>query len=108
MDKLFNAYRALAYVVGILLVLLTIGMVCKYLFPEGGSVQDFGESLTPLVAIGHGWIYMVYLVVAFFLFRREQWAPGFGLVMLVAGLVPALIFWVEKQVELKVRNPTTA
>ena len=107
MDKLFNAYRVLAYVVGILLLLLTVGMVCKYLFAEGGSVQDFGESFTPLVAIGHGWIYMAYLVVAFLLFRRERWAPGFGLVMLIAGLVPALIFWVEKQAERKVRATAT-
>jgi len=107
-DKLFNAYKVLAYVVGTLLVLLTLGMVLKYLFPEGGSAQDFGESLTPFVAVGHGWIYMVYLVVAFLLFRREHWSMGFGVVMLIAGLIPVLIFWVERQVEQKVRGAAVA
>jgi integral membrane protein len=107
-DKLFNAYRVLAYVVGTLLVLLALGMVMKYLFSDGSQVQSFGEDLTPIVAVGHGWIYMVYLVVAFLLARRERWSPTFTIVMLIAGLVPLLIFWVEKQVEHKVLNPTTA
>jgi len=107
-DKLFNAYRVLAYVVGTLLVLLTLGMVMKYLFSDGSQVQSFGADFTPIVAVGHGWIYMVYLVVAFLLARRERWSPSFTIVMLIAGLIPLLIFWVEKQVEHKVLDPTTA
>ena len=108
MDKLFNAYRVLAYVVGTLLVLLALGMVMKYLFSDGSQIQSYGEDLTPIVAIGHGWIYMVYLVVAFALARRERWSPAFTLVMLAAGLIPVLIFWVEKQVEHKVLKAQSA
>jgi integral membrane protein len=101
-QKLFPAYRVLAYVVGVLLVGLCLGMVMKYLFPEGSSIQDFGKGFTPIVAVGHGYLYMAYLVVAFLLARRERMSVPFSLVMLIAGLVPLLIFWVEKQVEKKV------
>jgi len=107
-QKLFPIYRVLAYVVGTLLILLVLGMAMKYLFAEGSSVQDFGKQFTPIVAVGHGYIYMVYLVVAFLLARRERWSVPFTVVMLAAGLIPVLIFWVEKQVEHKVLNPTTA
>ena len=107
MQKLFPAYRVLAYVVGTLLVLLTLGMIMKYLFADGSSVQSFGEDVTPIVAVGHGWIYMVYPVVAFLLARRERWSVTFTGLMLLAGLIPLLIFWVERQVEHKVAEAAT-
>lgn len=106
-DKLFNAYRVLAYVVGVLLVVGALSSVAKYLLTEGSGLQQLGEDLT-WVWLVHGWIYMVYVVVAFLLFRREQWTPRFALLMLVAGLIPVLIFWVEKQVEHKVTGTRTA
>ena len=58
----------------------------------------------------HGWIFMVYVVVAFLLARRARWSLGFTVLMLVAGLVPLLIFWVEHRVTQKVRaeNPELA
>ena len=107
MDKLFNTYRVLAYVVGTLLILLVLGMVMKYLFTEGTTIQDVGKHVTPIVAVGHGYIYMAYLVVAFLLARRERWSLPFTLLMLAAGLIPVLIFWVEKQVERKVATAAT-
>ena len=65
----------------------------KYLATDGSSLQGFGESLSILWLV-HGWIFMVYVVVAFLLARRARLA----LVMLIAGLVPLLIFWVERPV----------
>lgn len=104
MDKLFNGYRALAYIVGILLVVGSFASVAKYLLTEGSSLQELGETLTPVWLI-HGWIFMVYAVVGFVLARRERWSLGFTATMFVAGLIPLLIFWVEKQVEHKVLAP---
>ena len=46
----------------------------------------------------HGWVFMVYVVVAFFLSRREGWSPAFTVTALAAGLIPLLIFWVEHKV----------
>lgn len=108
MQKLLPVYRVLAYVVGVLITLLYLGMLMKYGASEGSSIQDFGQTFTPVVAVGHGWVYMAYLVVAFLLARRERWSIGFSLTMLVAGLVPLLMFWVERQVEKKVAAATAA
>jgi integral membrane protein len=105
--KLFRAYKILAFVVGTLLVALTLGMVLKYLFPEGGTLQSFGEQFTPIVAVGHGYLYMAYVVVAFFLSLRAGWKLSFLGLLLVSGLVPVLIFFVERKVEARLRaeNP---
>ena len=105
--KLFNAYRVLALVVGVLLAFCAlVAAPLKYLTTDGSSLQQFGESAS-IMWLFHGWIFMVYVVVAFLLARRARWSVGFTLVMLVAGLVPLLIFWVERRVAQKVRaeNP---
>ena len=105
--KLFNVYRVLAFVVGVLLAFCAlVAAPLKYLAEAGSSLQQFGESAS-IMWLFHGWIFMVYVVVAFLLARRARWSVGFTLVMLVAGLVPLLIFWVERQVAQKVRaeNP---
>jgi integral membrane protein len=108
--NLFNSYRVLAIVVGLLLVALTIGMVLKYGLTEGTELQTFGDSMTGVVALMHGWIYIVYVVVAFLLSRRAGWSLGFLALMLVAGLVPFLIFWVEHKVvaDLRSEHPALA
>lgn len=103
MRKLFLAYRVLALVVGVLLVALAVGMVLKYLTTEGTEVQVFGDQLTAVVALVHGWIYIVYVVVAFVLARRADWSMGFLVVLLLAGLVPVMIFFVEHQVVARLR-----
>jgi integral membrane protein len=78
-------------------------MPLKYLAPEGGSLQQFGDTLTMIVAIGHGYIYLAYLVVAFLVSRRARWSIPFTLLVLAAGLVPILIFWVEREVSGRLR-----
>jgi len=57
--------------------------------------------------VAHGWIFMIYVVVAFFLSRKAGWSIGFTVVALAAGLIPLLIFWVEHRVvqKLKEENP---
>lgn len=106
MKGLFTTYRVLANIVGVLLLIGTIGSALKYLLPDGGSLQQFGETLTPVWLI-HGWIYMVYLVVAFVLTQRAKWSLQQFLVLLIAGLVPGLIFWVERRAaqRLRAENP---
>ena len=41
---------------------------------------------------------MVYLVVSFALSRRLRWTWPFTGLVLLAGLIPILIFWVEHRV----------
>lgn len=109
MTKLFTAYRVLALVVGVLLLIGTAGSLLKYLLEDGTTLQRLGDDLTPIWLV-HGWIYMVYVVVAFVLTQRARWTlPQLGL-MLIAGLVPGLIFWVERRVAQRLRadNPELA
>lgn len=103
MKKLFNTYRVLAFVVGVLLAFCAlVAMPLKYLATEGSSIQQFGESAS-IMWLFHGWIFMIYVVVAFLLSRRAGWTIAFTLVALVAGLIPLLIFWVEHRVTQKMR-----
>ncbi len=104
MRNLFTAYRVLAIVVGVLLtVLVLVAMPLKYLTADGSSLAETGEHLTSLVGVAHGWIYMGYLGVGFFLARRNRWSVPFTALVLLAGLVPILIFWVERTVTRRVR-----
>ena len=103
--RLFSVYRVLALVVGVLLTILVfVGMPLEYLTTDGSSAQHVGQTITMVVGIAHGWIYIVYLVVSFALSRRERWPLGFTGLVLLAGLVPILIFWVERQVAARVRR----
>jgi integral membrane protein len=102
--NLFSAYRVLALIVGVLLTALVfVAMPLKYFPDDGTSLQVTGDHLTAFVGIAHGWIYMVYLVVSFALSRRAKWPLPFTALVLLAGLVPILIFWVERKVTQRMR-----
>jgi len=103
-------YRVLAYVVGILLAFCSlVALPLKYLATEGSTLQQFGEDAS-IMWLFHGWIFMVYVVVAFLLARKAGWTVGFTILALVAGLIPLLIFWVERRVmqKLETENPDLA
>ena len=103
MVTLFTAYRWLALVVGVLLAFgAFVAAPLKYLATEGGDLQQFGEQAS-IVWVVHGWVFMVYVVVAFLLARRARWSVQFTLLALVAGLIPLLIFWVEHRVAQRFR-----
>ena len=104
MKNLLTAYRWLALVVGVLLAFgALVAAPLKYGAAEGSSLQEFGESAS-IVWLVHGWVFIVYVVVAFLLSRRAGWSLGFTALALVAGLIPLLIFWVERQVVRRLRE----
>lgn len=110
MRKLFTAYRWLAPVVGVLLAFCSlVALPLKYLLTEGSDLQRFGETASVLWTV-HGWVFMIYVVVAFLLARRAGWSVSFTALVLVAGLVPLLIFWVERRVvhRLRAEHPELA
>jgi integral membrane protein len=96
-------YRVMAYLVGVLLVVLVlIGLPLKYLGGNGIVVTMTG--------VPHGWLYMVLLVTAYDLGRRVHWPWGRLLVIALAGTVPFLSFWAEysarKDVQARLRAVT--
>jgi integral membrane protein len=101
--NLFVAYRVLALVVGVLLAFCSlVALPLKYLASEGSDLQQFGEAAS-IMWVAHGWVFMVYVVVAFLLSRKAGWTVGFTILALVAGLIPLLIFWVEHVVTQRLR-----
>jgi integral membrane protein len=101
-SRLVTSYRVLAYVVGLLLAFCSlVALPLKYLASEGSSAQQFGEDAS-ILWVAHGWVFMIYLVVAFVLSRRCGWTLQFTILVLAAGLVPLIIFFVERVVMRKI------
>jgi integral membrane protein len=83
-------FRVMAYVTGVmLLVLVFVAMPLKY----------FGDSETAIALVGplHGLLYMIYVVVAFDLAVRSKWSYARTILLLVAGTIPFLSFYVERR-----------
>lgn len=103
MIKLFRAYRILAPIVGVLLTFLSfVVLPMKYLLADGSTLQTLGANLSFLWAF-HGWFYIAYVVVAFLISRRARWSVTYSVLVLLAGLIPLLIFWVERNVSQRLR-----
>lgn len=89
-------YRIMAYLVGVLLVVLVlVGMPLKYL-----AGNDLVVTLT---GVPHGWLYMVLLITAYDLGRRVHWPWGRLLLIAAAGTVPFLSFVAEYSARKDVR-----
>lgn len=84
-------YRVIAWIVGVVLVLLVVvGMPLKY---AGGD-----DTVVATVGPAHGFLYMVYLALTFDLARRLRWSLGRMALVMLAGTVPFLSFWAERTV----------
>ncbi len=96
MQSALTRYRVIAYVVGVFLLVLTlVAMPLKY----------FADAPTMVAIVGpiHGFLYMVYLVVAFDLSLRARWPLRYTVLILLAGTVPFLSFVAERSVTRRVR-----
>jgi integral membrane protein len=103
-SKLFVAYRILAPVVGVLLAFCSlVAMPLKYLASEGSDLQRFGERAS-IMWVAHGWVFIVYVVVSFLLWRQTRWSAPFAIVVLLSGLIPLVIFYVERVVTRRIRE----
>lgn len=93
----FARYRAMAFITGGFLLLLTVEMVLKYVFKAAGV--DAQGSANPVignwVAIVHGWIYVIYLITVFDMWSRLRWSLGRMFALIAAGVVPVLSFVME-------------
>src|SRR5512139_697742 len=99
----------MANVVGVLLIVLVlIGLPLHYLSPDGSTAESIGDGISQYLGVAHGWLYMIFLVVAFLLSRRARWDLGFTAVTLLAGTVPILSFWAEHRATADVRRRLAA
>ncbi|WP_031505815.1 DUF3817 domain-containing protein [Streptomyces megasporus] len=90
--SVLTRYRVMAYVTGVLLILLCLGMIGKYLLDMSGA-----ETFTSVIGIAHGWLYVLYLVFAFDLGTKAKWSIGKLAWLLLAGTIPTAAFFVERK-----------
>jgi integral membrane protein len=95
LNPALTRYRVVAWIVGVLLLVLTVGTVLKY------TTDD--DTIVAVVGPAHGFLYMVYLVLAADLARRARWKLPFTILVLLAGTVPFLSFVAERVVTRRVR-----
>lgn len=119
------AYRTMATIVGVLLVVLClVGLPLHYgylLFDaeflakpafEGddataGAGWRLGANISEYLGVAHGWLYMIFLFATFYLARKARWELGFTLVTMACGTVPLLSFWAERRATARIRAEET-
>jgi integral membrane protein len=82
-ESALKPFRVLAYVVGVMLLVLCVGMVLKYIVGV-----DWWPSL--VIAQIHGFLYMVYLVATMNLGMKARWSWPRILGVMLGGTVPFL------------------
>ena len=103
LQNTLKAYRALAWTVGTLIIILYAAVALKYLTTDGTDIQKLGSDVTAVVGFAHGWLYMVYLVLVAVLARNTRWSIPFTIVTLLVGLIPFATFWAERRATRLVR-----
>ncbi len=93
-------YRLMAYVTGVVLVILCVLALLQLGVNDGTAVNLLGQV--------HGVLYIVYLAAAYLLARRLKLAAGPTVLMLLAGTIPVLTFVVERQVTHRYLAPALA
>ncbi len=98
MTGALQRYRVLAWIVGTLLLLLTLGVVLRYGFDQ----PRLSRTVSPV----HGLFFIVYLVAMVDLGRRVGWPVRRMLLLALAGVVPLLSFVAERGVTRELRSRT--
>jgi len=93
-------YRVMAYVTGVVLVVLCFVGIPLQVAGHPAVANDVG--------VVHGILYIIYLVFAWLLARRLKLAAGPTVIMLLAGTVPIMTFIVERWVTRRFISPALA
>jgi len=93
-------YRVMAYVTGVVLMVLCF---------VGIPLQVAGHPVVANdVGVVHGILYIIYLVCAWILSRKLQLATKPTVIMLLAGTIPVMTFIVERWVTHRFIDPALA
>ncbi|WP_227424243.1 DUF3817 domain-containing protein [Pengzhenrongella sicca] len=87
-------YRVLAWVTGVMLLVLCVEIVLKYVVQVGPDVLAW----IGWIPQAHGFVYIVYLVTVLDLWSKMRWGFGRLTVMVLGGVVPVMSFVVERRV----------
>lgn len=93
-------YRVMAYITGVVLIVLCVLAVLQVFVSDGAAVNAVGTV--------HGALYIVYLLVSFPLTRRLRLAPWPTVAVLLAGTIPVMTFVVERRISHRYIKPALA
>jgi integral membrane protein len=99
-ESALKPFRVLAYVVGVMLLVLCFAMVLRYGFDTPG--------MSKVIAPIHGALYMIYLITVMNLGMKARWAWPYMLGVMLGGTVPFLSFYVERRVTHRVEAGLSA
>ena len=97
MEKAFERYRLMSFVTGTTLIIL-----CLFLLLHTVDLTLWRDLkvLVTIVGIGHGVVlYPIYMVLCFQFALKARLHVGFVVLMLLAGWVPGLAFYMEHKME---------
>ena len=93
-------YRVMAYVTGVVLIVLCF---------VGIPLQVAGyPAVANDVGVLHGILYIIYLAVAWILARKLRLATKPTVLMLLAGTIPVMTFIVERHISHRYIDPALA
>jgi integral membrane protein len=96
-EKAFERYRLMSFVTGTTLIIL-----CLFLLLHTVDLTLWRDLkvLVTIVGIGHGVVlYPIYMVLCFQFALKARLHVGFVVLMLLAGFVPGLAFYMEYKME---------
>ncbi len=100
MEAAVLRYRVMAYVTGVVLMVLCFVGIPLQVAGHPAVANDVG--------VVHGILYIIYLAFAWLLARRLRLATGPTVIMLLAGTVPVMTFIVERWVTRRFIDPALA
>ena len=111
MRSALTRYRALAWATGVFLLLLTLHVLVQWRqsASEGlayGDAPGLGRWIPGAdhwVPVVHGYLYLIYVIVAVDLWFRARLPIGRTVLVVLAGTVPFMSFVAERWVTSRVR-----
>ena len=84
-----TGYRVMAYITGVLIIVICfVGLPLQFAAGNDWIDQWLGTA--------HGYLYIVYVIVAFLLGTKLRMRPMQMIPLLLAGIVPIMTFLVER------------
>lgn len=96
MSGVATAYRVVAWVVGVNLILVVLGFVGQ-ISTDDSSWFNRHDGLITAVDMIHGYLFMLLIVLVALLARRHRWTPGFTISTMLLATVPVVSFWAERR-----------
>ena len=94
-------YRVMAYITGVLII-----VVCFIGIPL--QVAANNTFIVNQIGTVHGFLYIVYIIVAYMLAQKLKMRIGPTVVLLLAGTIPVMTFFVERWMQRRYIGPALA